>query len=61
ITNDSLAMVLERASGKFVELRYKEYIKPLPWRGMSQYVVIEVLQIRDPEEESQTLIPYQAI
>lgn len=61
ITNDSLAMVLERASGKFVELRYKEYIKPLPWRGMSPYVVIEVLDIRDPEEESQTLIPYQAI
>lgn len=61
ITNDSLAMVLERASGKFVELRYKEYIKPLPWRGMSQYVVIEVLNIRDSEEETQTLIPYQAI
>jgi hypothetical protein len=61
ITNDSLAMVLERASGKFVELRYKEYIRPLPWRGMSQYVVIEVLDIRDPEEETQTLIPYQAI
>lgn len=61
VTNDSLAMVLERASGKFVELRYKEYIKPLPWRGMSQFVVIEILDIRDPEEESQTLIPYQAI
>jgi hypothetical protein len=61
ITNDSLALILERASGKFVELRYKEYIKPLPWRGMSQYVVIEVLDIRDPEEEMQTLIPYQAI
>ncbi|MBE0678171.1 MAG: hypothetical protein IH592_05355 [Bacteroidales bacterium] len=61
ITNDSLALILERASGKFVELRYKEYIKPLPWRGMSQYVVIEVLDIRDPEEETQTLIPYQAI
>jgi len=61
ITNDSLAMVLERASGKFVELRYKEYIKPLPWRGMSQFVVIEVLEIRDPEGETQTLIPYQAI
>ena len=61
ITNDSLAMVLERASGKFVELRYKEYIKPLPWRGMSQFVVIEVLDIRDPEEETETLIPYQAL
>lgn len=61
ITNDSLAIVLERASGKFVELRYKEYIKPLPWRGMSRYVVIEVLEINDPEGETQTLIPYQAI
>lgn len=61
ITNDSLAIVLERASGKFVELRYKEYIKPLPWRGMSRYVVIEVLEIQDPEGETQTLIPYQAI
>jgi len=61
ITNDSLATVLERASGKFVELRYKEYIRPLPWRGMSQYIVIEVLEIRDPQEETQTLIPYQAI
>lgn len=35
ITNDNLARSLERASGKFVELRYKEYIAPLPWRGMS--------------------------
>ncbi len=61
ITNDSIAKVLERASGKFVELRYKEYIAPLPWRGMSKYVVIEILDIKDSEQEKQTLIPYQAI
>ena len=61
ITNDSLATILERASGKFVELRYKEYIAPLPWRGMSKYVIIEILDIRDSENEHQTLIPYQAI
>ena len=61
ITNDSLATILERASGKFVELRYKEYIAPLPWRGMSKYVIIEILDIRDSEHEHQTLIPYQAI
>ncbi|MFZ2287707.1 MAG: hypothetical protein WAV93_12035 [Bacteroidales bacterium] len=61
ITNDSLALVLERASGKFVELRYKEYIKPLPWRGMSKYVVIEVLEIKEPEGETQTPVFYQAI
>ena len=47
IVNDSIARILERASGKFVELRYKEYIRPLPWRGMSTYVVIEVLNIQD--------------
>jgi len=61
ITNDSIARVLERESGKFVELRYKEYIAPLPWRGMSRYVVIEILDIKDSEQEQQTLIPYQAI
>ena len=61
IKNDSLAVVLERASGKFVELRYKEYIKPLPWRGMSRYIVIEILEINDADKQQQTLIPYQAI
>jgi hypothetical protein len=45
IESDSLARVLERASGHFVELRYKEYLHPLPWRGMSNYVVTEVLNI----------------
>jgi hypothetical protein len=49
IVNDSIANVLERASGKFVELRYKEYIRPLPWRGMSNYIVTEILLVRDPE------------
>jgi hypothetical protein len=56
IVNDSLATILERASGKFVELRYKEYIRPLPWRGMSNYVVIEVLAIR--EINPYTGLPY---
>ncbi len=60
ITSDSLAHVLERASGKFVELRYKEYIAPLPWRGMSRYVVIEILDIRDHDSQ-QTLIPLQPL
>jgi len=47
IVNDSIAITLGRASGKFIEVRYKEYIRPLPWRGMSKYVVIEVLNIKD--------------
>jgi hypothetical protein len=50
VTNDSIAQVLERASGKTVELRYKEYLKPLPWRGVSNYVVIEILSIDNKED-----------
>ncbi|HOT96808.1 MAG TPA: hypothetical protein PLG50_02250 [bacterium] len=45
VVSDSLAKRLEGSSGKFVELRYKEYLHPLPWRGMSRYVVIGIIRI----------------
>jgi hypothetical protein len=45
VTNDSIALVLERCGGKQVELRYKEYLHPIMWRGMSNYVVYEVLSV----------------
>lgn len=47
VSNDALIPELERAGGKFVELRYKEYFNALPWRGASNVVVYEVLEIRD--------------
>ncbi len=47
VTSDSIASILERNSGKTVELRYKEYLHPLPWRGMSTYVVFEVLKAEE--------------
>lgn len=49
---DEVAQKLERASGRFVELRYKEYLNPVPWRGASSYVVIEVLDVSDPKNGS---------
>jgi len=52
VVDDKVAAALERASGKFVELRYKEYIKPLPWRGMSQYIVTEILNMKDIAPDS---------
>ena len=52
VANDGVARSLERASGKFVELRYKEYLAPLPWRGVSNYVVFEVLNIKDVDQET---------
>jgi hypothetical protein len=51
VTNDSIASVLERCSGKNVEVRYKEYLRPIPWRGMSRYIVTEVLKIDDQENQ----------
>lgn len=48
VVDESVAQKLDRASGQFVELRYKEYIRPVPWRGASPYVVTEVLQVEDP-------------
>ncbi len=51
VADSKVAASLERASGKFVELRYKEYLNALPWRGMSKYVVTEVLNVRDTGPE----------
>ena len=47
ILDDQVAQVLERYSGKFVELRYKEYLNAIPWRGNSNYIVTEILQVGD--------------
>lgn len=45
VANDSVAKILEMNSGKFVELRYKEYLHALPWRGNCNYVVSEIIRI----------------
>jgi len=52
IDNDSIAHILELSSGKFVELRYKEYFNALPWRGSSNYVVTEIIRVGEHETNS---------
>jgi hypothetical protein len=47
VTDNNVADILERNSGKQVELRYKEYLHPVFWRGMSNYVVIEVIRAEE--------------
>jgi hypothetical protein len=56
VANDSIGALLERCSGKTVELRYKEYLRALPWRGMSHYVVFEILRVSDTGPTS--ILPY---
>lgn len=48
ILDDAIAQKLERYSGKFVELRYKEYLNAIPWRGNSNYIVTEILEVENP-------------
>lgn len=59
VTNDSIAGILERNGGRFVELRYNEYLHPLPWRGMSTYVVTGILEIDQPDEQRSDTTPYE--
>lgn len=56
IVDDSIAQKLERYSGKFVELRYKEYLNAIPWRGNSNYIVTEILEVENQVEH--TTLPY---
>lgn len=46
VTNDKLAEVLQKYSGKEVNLHYKRYFGTLPWRGMSTYIVDSIYEIR---------------
>lgn len=55
--NDEVASKLERASGRFVELRYKEYLNAIPWRGASNFVVIEVVDIGENEHHKNSELP----
>lgn len=50
VVDEKVALELDRCSGKTVELRYVEYLNSLPWRGMSNYVVIEVVHSEDKKE-----------
>jgi hypothetical protein len=56
VSCDSIGEILEKCSGKAVEVRYREYLQSLPWRGMSHYVVYEVVKISDPGTGN--ILPY---
>jgi len=46
IESDSIYKILETNSGKFFDLRYKEYRGTLPWRGHTKYVVTEIVDMK---------------
>lgn len=58
VESEEVAQQLERASGKFVELRYKEFNGMLPWRGTSNFVVTEVLTVENAGKTDGSALPY---
>lgn len=48
VTDENVARKLMENSGKDMELHYKRYIAPLPWRGMQLHIVDSVYQISNP-------------
>ena len=45
IIDKALADTLMLAGGKEVQLRYREYLGAVPWRGYSKYVVYDIVAI----------------
>ena len=45
VVDKAVADSLMRCSGKFVELKYKEYAGALPWRGMQKYIVTDIVSV----------------
>ncbi len=43
VTNNKIAEQLNRNTGAFLELHYKEYLHTLPWRGVSEFVVDSII------------------
>jgi flagellar basal body-associated protein FliL len=52
VTNEKIAMELEKHSGKEVNLHYKRYFGTLPWRGVSEYVVDSIFEVRNTEQKN---------
>ncbi|MBC7850223.1 MAG: hypothetical protein H7Y31_10830 [Chitinophagaceae bacterium] len=49
VVDENVARVLMSNSGSILELRYKEYLGALPWRGMSKYIVDSVISVTKVE------------
>ncbi len=46
VTDKKVAEILERNSGRELNLHYKRYLGALPWRGLQSYIVDSVLEVR---------------
>lgn len=59
VKNKEIAEKLMLSSGKFVQLHYKEYFAPIPWRGYTAFIVDSIITIEEPETDlKKEMTPY---
>ncbi|MBS0028665.1 hypothetical protein ACTJJ0_24725 [Chitinophaga sp. 22321] len=51
VSSERIAQQLMTASGKVVELHYKEYLGAIPWRGYSPFIVDSIISITNPNSQ----------
>ena len=56
VDNKRVAEKLMVSSGKNVELHYKEYFAPLPWRGFTKFIVDSIIDINDSRPNTNLVI-----
>lgn len=59
VADKSIADELMLASGKNVQLHYKEYFAAIPWRGFTKFIVDSIINIDEAKLNSN--LPYDTI
>ncbi len=59
VEDKGIAEKLMLSSGKNVQLHYKEFFAPIPWRGYTKFIVDSIIAIEEPRPElQQEIAPY---
>lgn len=59
VENKEIAEKLMISSGKNVQVHYKEYFAPIPWRGYTKFIVDSIISIEEPVANPQDeVMPY---
>jgi hypothetical protein len=52
VTKQEVAQQLLKASGRELNVHYKQYFASLPWRGMQNYIVDSIYEVRGIQGET---------
>lgn len=52
VTKEEVAQQLLKVSGREVNVHYKQYFGSLPWRGMQNYIVDSIYEVRGAQGET---------